>query len=555
MPQDALTVTEPSALAPAVTDVINRRRAGEFRAATVIFTDPRRALLSLVYPHLTAGKADDLFMQRMQLFANGRVQVDQQTQAGAEAMLFAGAMPKQFRDLWSLSDVMIFRSAYELELAVKAFGTRPTRVAFYCPQDRRVPPPPAQRDDAGDTLVLWAEGVPQHLVDCAVRSLFAVPLKVVVISSTTFAGLHAVNPSGASRILSSARAIVSLSDDPGTACALAAYRRPLCAATHGAAEVLRNVHTFDVWNPVGLVDAVLRSMSGEPARLRDEAHARFSAPARPDRKPIEPAPLVSIVITVYNRLDSLARTLDDLQHQTYPNIEIIVVSNNGPYAGEICSRFSNVRYIHRERNSGAAAAPRNDGIAAARGTYITCLDDDDAYFPDHVERMVRMCENGAKAVYGDFILQIVEAQEDGSERLLGYDMERGDGISAFELLVANRIGYMTVFAHRSVYERLGAYDDVRMKGSEEVELWLRMAQQFPLAHADSATSVYTVRRNWKGSLTATDHFRYADGYERMYAHYTADGYALIAEQRRKYVEWLRSSSGEPPREPVYPAAV
>jgi hypothetical protein len=80
-----------------------------------------------------------------------------------------------------------------------------------------------------------------------------------------------------------------------------------------------------------------------------------------------------------------------------------------------------------------------------------------------------------------------------------------------------------------------------------------MAQRYPFAHADCATAMYTVRKNWEGSLTKTEESRYADGYERMYAQYPSDGYPLISEQRRKYVAWLRSRGGEPPREPVYPA--
>jgi glycosyltransferase involved in cell wall biosynthesis len=449
---------------------------------------------------------------------------------------------------------VLFRSSYELELAVRTLGTRPTRTGFYTPLDRLVPLPPVAPVSPADTIAVWAENVEPALLDCALRTFFAVPLKPVVISSTPHPGRTTIAPGDASHALAQARTIVSIGDDPGTACALAAYGRPLCAATHGAAEMLTNVQTFDIWNPHSVVDAVLRSLNGTPPQLREGAQVRFSPPVPVKYEPQDPAPLVSIVITVYNRLESLRRTLADLQRQTYPNIEIVVVSNNGPHAGEICSGFPNVRYIHREQNSGAAAAPRNDGIAAARGTYITCLDDDDAYFPDHIERMVRICERGAKGVYGDFILQIVDTQPDAQEAVLGYDMERGEGITWYELLVANRIGYMTVFAHRSVYETLGAYDDVRMKGAEEVELWLRMARQFPLVHADIATSIYTVRKNWTGSLTSTDHFRYADGYDRMYAHYLAEGYPLVAEQRRKYVEWLRASSGEPPREPQYAAS-
>jgi glycosyltransferase involved in cell wall biosynthesis len=540
---EMLSVADIGSISRAAGDVITSRSTGAFRGAMVLFSDPRRELLASIYPNLVGGKSDDVFLAHMNAFAAGNVSIDGRTQAAVETGPFLGQVRKYFRDLWAVADVIAFRSAYELEMAARSLGTRPTRVTFYAPLDRTVPIPPSLHAETQDTIAIWAVNVHPHLVECTLRSLFDVRLKTVVISDPQSAGEH----------LATSRVIVSLSDDPGTACALASYGKPLCAASHGAAEMLSNVHTFDIWNPQQLVDAVLRALADGPAVFLEHMRTRLLPPVPPAKPPLNSTPLVSIVITVYNRLESLLATLKELQKQTYPNIEIVVVSNNGPRADDVCAEFPNVTYIHREHNSGATAAPRNDGIKASNGTYITCLDDDDVYFPDHIERMVRICENGSKVVYGDFILQIVERLHDGTERVLGYDLERGDAITAFELLVTNRIGYMTVFAHRDVYDQLGTYDDVRMKGSEEVELWLRMARRYSLAHADCATSCYTVRKNWQGSLTETERSRYADGYERMYAHYSVEQYPLIAEQRRQHIARLRSTAADPPREPHYPA--
>lgn len=39
--------------------------------------------------------------------------------------------------------------------------------------------------------------------------------------------------------------------------------------------------------------------------------------------------LVSVIIPTYKRSDSLCRCIDSVLNQTYPNIEIIVVDDNG----------------------------------------------------------------------------------------------------------------------------------------------------------------------------------------------------------------------------------
>ena len=164
--------------------------------------------------------------------------------------------------------------------------------------------------------------------------------------------------------------------------------------------------------------------------------------------------------------------------------------------------------------------------------------------------MVASARRGARVIYSDFAIGISEAGADGSERYVGYDIEKGDGITAFEMLVTNRVGYMTIFAHRDVYAAVGAFDLEGAKGNEEVDLWLRIASRYPVAHADRVTTLYTIRRNWVGSLTAVSHHGFAEGYERVYARYPIEGLPTIAEMRTRHLAQLRSTDA-PPREPRY----
>lgn len=92
-------------------------------------------------------------------------------------------------------------------------------------------------------------------------------------------------------------------------------------------------------------------------------------------------PLLSVVLTTYNRPELLKLVLEGFATQTCgPDIWEMVIVDDGsqPPAREIARSFADkieISYIHQE-NSGLAAA-RNAGIAAARGGIILFHDDDD----------------------------------------------------------------------------------------------------------------------------------------------------------------------------------
>lgn len=94
--------------------------------------------------------------------------------------------------------------------------------------------------------------------------------------------------------------------------------------------------------------------------------------------------LVSVVVPTHNRPALLARALRSACHQTYRDLEIIVVddASRDDTAGVVQALGdSRIRYLRHETNRGGAAT-RNTGIRAARGEYMAFLDDDDMWEPD-----------------------------------------------------------------------------------------------------------------------------------------------------------------------------
>ena len=102
-------------------------------------------------------------------------------------------------------------------------------------------------------------------------------------------------------------------------------------------------------------------------------------------KIISPLPLVSIIIPTYNRSEFLLRSINSALNQSYPNIEIIVIDDNGLGSTNQIKTFNLLRkfinnnkiyYFPNKVNSNASYS-RNIGLWKASGEFIHFLDDDD----------------------------------------------------------------------------------------------------------------------------------------------------------------------------------
>ena len=96
--------------------------------------------------------------------------------------------------------------------------------------------------------------------------------------------------------------------------------------------------------------------------------------------PFARSPKVSVVVPVYDVEPYLAACLRSISHQTYLNIEIVVVDDGSTddslaVAQRAQRRDRRIRIV-RQANAGLSAA-RNTGIAAATGEYLAFVDSDD----------------------------------------------------------------------------------------------------------------------------------------------------------------------------------
>lgn len=132
---------------------------------------------------------------------------------------------------------------------------------------------------------------------------------------------------------------------------------------------------------------------------------------------------ISVIVPIYNVEDYLTRCLESIIHQTYDNLEIILVDDGSPdQCGNICDKYKEkderIIVIH-QKNKGLSEA-RNSGIEIATGAYLFFVDSDDYIKEEMVEHLYNnLKENTAQIsccnhidVYNDDKFVVLKADKD-----------------------------------------------------------------------------------------------------------------------------------------------
>ncbi|HEM4072701.1 TPA: glycosyltransferase [Streptococcus suis] len=90
--------------------------------------------------------------------------------------------------------------------------------------------------------------------------------------------------------------------------------------------------------------------------------------------------LVSVIVPVYNVEKYLSQCLDSIIHQTYKNLEIILVNDGSTDgSGKICDDYAakdgRIKVIHQE--NGGLSDAHNKGLDLMTGQFVTFVDSDD----------------------------------------------------------------------------------------------------------------------------------------------------------------------------------
>ena len=223
-------------------------------------------------------------------------------------------------------------------------------------------------------------------------------------------------------------------------------------------------------------------------------------------------PMVSVIVTTYGDCSTLDRAIDSVLSQTYQNIEVIVVDDNGDgdpsrmKTEQLMARYEGderVVYLKHAINMNGSAA-RNTGIERAQGSYITFLDNDDVLLSRRIENAVNMLEScDAGACFCDVLL-VVNGRYSGIKT-------RKELVWKDILLGGDCLGTgSNLFFRRSTVEETGPFD-VTFRRNQDIEYVLR----FLLGHE----AVWSRTLDIVKSANATNNEQKFDPYLKTKEHF------------------------------------
>jgi len=206
----------------------------------------------------------------------------------------------------------------------------------------------------------------------------------------------------------------------------------------------------------------------------------------------EAGPLVSVIVRTKDRPSLLANALRSIVQQTYANLEIVVVNDGGQDVREVVNALAGnipVLYVQHEKNKGRSAAA-NSGLKAAHGSYLNFLDDDDLFYPDHVETLLSHLQAGEeKVAYSNVLNVYFNGPSHRSENRSKEELVFNFDFDPDRLLFENYIPLMSVLFSRDVLSQVEGFSrDLIL--FEDWDFWIRVSRHFSFHHIDKVTAEY-----------------------------------------------------------------
>lgn len=197
---------------------------------------------------------------------------------------------------------------------------------------------------------------------------------------------------------------------------------------------------------------------------------------------------VTVVVPTHNRRHLVAQAINAILWQRGVLIELVVVDDGstdgtGPWLDRIAAKDSRIKVVHHARPQFISAA-RNAGIALASGRWVAFCDDDDLWARDKLATQLGLLRAQSARWSCTGIVAVNERLD-----IVGHHHVRGGEVLA-DLLKTNGVPTgSSVVAERRLLEEIGGFDPA-LRGSEDWDVWIRLAQHSRLAAVDRPLVAY-----------------------------------------------------------------
>jgi glycosyltransferase involved in cell wall biosynthesis len=206
---------------------------------------------------------------------------------------------------------------------------------------------------------------------------------------------------------------------------------------------------------------------------------------------MEKKPNLSVIIPTFNRAHLLSKAIKSVLDQTYKDFEIFVIDDcSTDKTSDVVKSFKNkkIKYLVHKENQGGSAA-RNTGIKAAKGDFITFLDDDDELFPRKFEKQITKFHNLSEdfgVVYSGYC--IIKSKK----KWQFYPEYRKEVYSV--LLKRNILGSSTPMVRKNCFKIAGLFDE-NLPSCQDWDMWIRLSKYFMFDFVQEILSKHNIHGN------------------------------------------------------------
>jgi len=211
------------------------------------------------------------------------------------------------------------------------------------------------------------------------------------------------------------------------------------------------------------------------------------------------APLVSVLLPVYNGSSYLKEAIESILNQSYAGFELIIINDGSKdNSVSIIEQFDDPRIRFYSQANMGLAATLNRGIGLAKGAYLARQDQDDLSLPTRLEKQVHFLDTHPECgIVGSWASIYVE----GSRSRLSFRHPGDNVMLQFRLLFNNPFVHSSMMIRKAVFREVGIYcTDKSRQPPEDYELWSRVARKFSVANIPEVLNIY---RETSSSMSRT----------------------------------------------------
>lgn len=202
------------------------------------------------------------------------------------------------------------------------------------------------------------------------------------------------------------------------------------------------------------------------------------------------APLITVLMTVYNGGEYLRSSLESVLRQTHSDFEFLIINDcSSDLSAQVIRSFSDqrIRLIENEVNLGQTRS-LNKGLSLARGRYIARIDADDLAFPQWLKKNLALIQSQPQAAVISCKAVVIDGHGHVQKTLntpLSYEE------MILRSLTASPVNHVGSLFKKDVVTSVGGYDE-RLKIVADYELWSTLIRK-GLRLASGSESLVAVR--------------------------------------------------------------